>query len=211
MGFVGTRLLRLACLGIGISLLLSPANGGAQTIGASQSAKPEEQTQEKQRLAKQVEELRQAGRFQEAVPLAERLLELERRAGGETTAGVAEALSRLAELHELQGDWSRAVARCKEVLSIRERVDGKDHWRTADARLAITFAEKVAGLGAADRAKVEAALRKEHEANRLMLQGKNAEAERGALEVLEIYKVGIGPETAEVARVWHAVGRTRLG
>ena len=106
MGFVRIRLLPVASLGIGISLLLSPASGGAQTTGASQTAKPEQQHLERLRLAKQVDDLRQAGKFDEAVPIAERLLELERRTGGGMTAGVAEALSRLAVLHELRGDWT---------------------------------------------------------------------------------------------------------
>ena len=134
--------------------------------GATSASSAAEQLQERDRLAKQVEELRQAGKLDEAVAVAERVLELERRAGGEMTAGVAEALSRLAELHELRGDWGRALARRKEALAVRERVDGKDHWRTADARLAVAFAEKVAGLEAADRARVQGALRKEQEAAR---------------------------------------------
>ena len=46
------------------------------------------------------------------------------------------------------GRLGKAVGRRKEALAIRERVDGKEHWRTADARLALAFAEKVAGLGA---------------------------------------------------------------
>ena len=66
---------------------------------------------------------------------------------------MAEALARLAELHELRGDWVQAVGRRKEALAIRMRVDGKEHWRTADARLALAFAEKVAGLGQADRSR----------------------------------------------------------
>ena len=89
------------------------------------------------------------------------------------------------------------------------QVDGKEHWRTADARLALAFAEKVAGLGQADRAKVGGALRREQEAARLEEQGKFAEAERVALEALETYRALVGPESAEVARAWHRIGRCR--
>ena len=171
MRFLGTRLMSVASLGIGMLLFLSPVSGGAQAPGAAQTGKPEQQVQERNKLAKQVEELRQAGKFDEAVPVAERVLELERRAGAKTSAGVADALSRLAELNELRGDWGRALARRKEALAARERVDGKDHWRTADARLMLAFAEKVAGLGQADRAKVAGALRKEQEAARIGGEG----------------------------------------
>ena len=209
MRFLGTRLMSVASLGIGMLLFLSPVSGGAQTPGAAQIEKPEQQIQKRNKLAKQVEELRQAGKFDEAVPVAERVLELERGAGAKTSAEVAEALSRLAELHELRGDWGRALARRKEALAVRERVDGKDHWRTADARLMLAFAEKVAGLGQADRAKVAGALRKEQEAARLEVQAKFAEAERVALEALETYGAVVGPESAEVARAWHRIGRCR--
>ena len=136
-------------------------------------------------------------------------LELERRAGGEASSGEAEALSRLAELDELRGDWVQAVGRRKEALAIRMQVDGKEHWRTADARLALAFAETVAGLGQADRAKVGGALRREQEAARLEEQDKCAEAERVALEALETYRALVGPESAEVARAWHRIGRCR--
>ena len=54
-------------------------------------------------------------------------------------------------------------------------------------------------------------MRKEQEAARLDAAGKFAEAERMALEVLETYRALVGPETAEVARVWHKIGRARLG
>ena len=210
MRFLGTRLMSVASLWVGMLLFLSPVSGGAQAPGAPQTGKPEQQIQERNKLAKQVEELRQAGRFDEAVAVAERTLDLERRAGEGNQARVAEALSRLAELHELRGDWPGAVTRRREALAVRERMDGKDHWRTADARLALAFAMKVAGLGKAEQAKVEGALRKEQEAARLDEQGKEAEEERVALEVVETYRGVIGPESPEVARVWHRIGRVRL-
>ena len=152
--------------------------------------------------------MRRAGRFDEAVAVAERALE---RGTGEAMRGqVAEVLARLAELHELRGDWGQAVGRRKEALAIRMQVDGKEHWRTADARLALALAERVAGLGQADRAKVGGTLRREHEAARLEeQQDKCAEVERVAFEALETYRALVGPESAEVARAWHRIGRCR--
>src|SRR5262249_20802448 len=154
-------------IGLAVSLLLGALQAvGAQAPGAP-PARQQEQLPERDRLAKQVEELRRAGKFDQAVAVAERVLEGERRSGGESNAGKADALSRLAELHELRGAWREAVDRRKEALAVHEHVDGKEHWRTADARLALAFAEKVAGLDNADRAKVGSALRKEQEAARL--------------------------------------------
>jgi CHAT domain-containing protein/tetratricopeptide (TPR) repeat protein len=190
---------------------LASHSANAQAPAASPAPKRQEQVQEREKLTQQIDELRQAGKFDEAVALAERALEMERRASSEASAPLAEALSRLAELHELRGDWARALARRQEALAVRERVDGMDHWRTADARLAVAFAEKVGGLAAADRARVQTALRKEQETAQLQAQGKNAEAERLGLEVLEAYRSVVGPGTAEAARVWHAIGRARMG
>ena len=182
---------------------------GAQAPGVPPAPR-QEPVPERDRLAKQVEELRRAGRLDEAVAVAERALELERRAEEAMRGQVAEALVRLAELQEQRGNWDQAVVRRKEALAIRERMDGKEHWQTTDARLALAFAERAATLGPADRAKLGGALRNEQEAARLEEQGKYAEVERVALEALEIYRALIGPESAEVARVWHRIGRCRL-
>jgi CHAT domain-containing protein/tetratricopeptide (TPR) repeat protein len=204
------RLMRTTSLGLVTLLLVGIPPPMAQSPERS-SPRPQEQLEERDRLIRQTENLRQAGKLDEAVAAAARALELERKASGDTTAGLAEALSRLAELHELSGDWDRALARRKEALAVRERVDGKEHWRTADARLAVAFAEKVAGLGAPEQAKVQAALGKEEEAARLEARSKFAESERAGLEALETYRAVVGAQSLEVARVWHRIGRVRLG
>ena len=175
-----------------------------------QPAPRSEQLPERDKLAKQVDNLRQAGKFDEAVPIAERVLELERKSGDANPARVADALSRLAELHELRGDWSGALARRKEALTVRKSTDGEDHWRTVNARLALAFEEKTAGLAALDQAKLGSALRKQEDATRLAAQGKYEQAERVMREVLATYQSLVGPETAEVARAWHVIGRTYL-
>ncbi len=208
------RSLWAAPSGLVLMLLVGTPMVAAQAPGAppprQQPPAPQQnQRAEQDRLARQVEELRRVGRFDEAVAVAKRALELERGTGEAMRGQVAEALARLAELDELRGDWVQAVGRRKEALAIRMQVDGKGHWRTADARLALAFAETVAGLGPADRAKVGGALRREQEAARLEVQGKCAEAERVAMEALETYRAVVGPESAEVARAWHRIGRCR--
>src|SRR5262245_53086923 len=209
MKLVTSRCLSLASPGLSVILLLGARAGEVQAPGPVPSPGQQERLPERDRLVRQVDELRRAGKLDEAVAAAERALELERRAAGPVQPSVAEALSRLAGLHELRGDWDRALARHREALAVRGRVDGRDHWRTADARLAVAFAERVAGLGAADRAKIQGALRKEREADRLESRGEYAGAERAALEALEAYRAVVGPEAVEVARVWHRIGRAR--
>jgi len=190
-------------------LLMGLGAMGAQAPGGPPAPK-QEPVPERDRLIRQAEELRQAGKLDEAVAAAERALELERRAGGEASPREAEALARLAELHELRGDWVEAVGRRKEALAIRVGVDGKEHWRTADARLALAFARKASGLVDEERNRVRAALRREQEAVRLEAQGKLAEAERIALEVLEVYRSVVGEEAAEAGRIWHVLGRIHI-
>jgi CHAT domain-containing protein len=204
------RWISLGPLAVGV---LSPAATRAESTQAPAPASApaqQKQSDERDRLVKQIGELRQAGRFDESVSLAERALELERKAGGKTTAGLAEALTRLAELHELRGDWPKALASRKQALAVRERVDGNDQWRTTDARLALTLAERVAALGEKDRAKIARALRKEDEAAQREGQRRYAEAEQVALEALTTYLALIGREALEVARIWHRIGRVRL-
>src|SRR5262249_54839531 len=128
----------------------------------------------------------------------------------EEHAEVAEALARVAQLHELAENLAEAVKARSQALALRTKRDGEQHWRTADARLALDLARKVSGLGEAERAKVLGALRKEQEASRLEGQRKYVEAERVALSVLETHRAVLGPRTVAAARVWQMVGRARL-
>jgi CHAT domain-containing protein/tetratricopeptide (TPR) repeat protein len=192
-----------------VVVLVLGASAAIAQAPASPPAAPQ-QLQERDKLVKQIDELRQAAKFDQAVTVAERLMELERRTGNSTSPGVADALSRLAALAELRGGWPEAIARRKEALAIRERVDGKDHWRTADARLALAFAKTVAGFEEPNRSSVTIAFRKEQEVRRLDAQGKYAEAERVALEAMETYRTVVGAESPEVARMWHEIGASRL-
>jgi tetratricopeptide (TPR) repeat protein/CHAT domain-containing protein len=196
------------CFALVASFFSDSASSPAQTPASQPASKPNELT-ERDKLAKQVDDLRWAGKFDEAMGVAERSLELERKAGAENQARVAEALFRMAELSELRGDWDRALARRKEALTVREHVDEKGDWRTADARLALAFTEKVAGLGVVERTQVEEALRMEHDLAGLKVRGNSAEAERAAVEVLKTYQAVFGPATAEAARVWNRIGRIR--
>ena len=91
------------------------------------SLSEQKQLQERERLIKQVDELRRAGKLDEAVAAAERALELRAPGRGERAESKeAETLSRLAELRESRGDWDRALARRKEAFLVCERVRGRN-------------------------------------------------------------------------------------
>jgi tetratricopeptide (TPR) repeat protein len=105
----------VAALGIVVLLAFGTRTGHAQ---AAKAADEQAQLAERDRLANEVKELRQAGKLDEALAVAERRLERERSAGEDNRARVAEALARLADLHGMRGDWNRAVERRREALAI---------------------------------------------------------------------------------------------
>jgi CHAT domain-containing protein/Tfp pilus assembly protein PilF len=202
------RSMSVAPLGLGVALMIGLGARGAQASGGPPTP-TSEPLPERDQLIRQVDELRRAGKLDEAVVAAERALELERAAGSGATADAAEALARLAGLLELAGDWGRAAALRRDALSAREHADGQGHWRTADARLAAALAEKVAGLGTPQREEVRAALRKE-EAARLKSRGEFAAAAAVTREAAGVYEARLGAKSAVAGRAWHQVGQMRL-
>jgi CHAT domain-containing protein/tetratricopeptide (TPR) repeat protein len=184
---------------------------GAQVESAQPPPPPtpaRQQPQEQNSLADQVQELRRAGKLEEAVPVAERALELVRRAFGEEDVRVADALSRLAELHELLGDWEKALTRRSQAWAVRAHVDGKDHWRTVDARLELSLNEKALRLPMPDRRKLIAALAQEWEARDLFSKQQFEQAERVASKASDVFAGLLGAD-ARVGRIFQMLGLLR--
>ena len=78
-------------------------------------------------LRKQVTQLYQAGKYTEAVPLAERYVGLARQRYGEEHAGFATAIAWLGILYDAQGHYAEAEPLYKRALAIREKAQGSDH------------------------------------------------------------------------------------
>jgi hypothetical protein len=202
---------------LGFVLLISPwaacaadevqAKARSAELTAEQRAK----LTERDDLVREADELRGQGKYAEALQRTTRALSLTRQVRGDESPEAAEDLARVAELHELASDFRRAIQTRQQVLTLQTKLDGEQHWRTGDARRALAFAEKLAGLNEEQRAKVVGALRKEQEALRLGRQRKYAEAERKATEVLATFQELSRQDCAEVARVWHLLGRACLG
>ena len=62
-------------------------------------------------LKRQIDELYREGKFREAIPLAEKVVFLTKRAKGEEHPDTATSLNDLAELHEAVGDYTSAPDR----------------------------------------------------------------------------------------------------
>jgi CHAT domain-containing protein len=79
------------------------------------------------RLDQDVERLYDGGKFQEAVPLAAKSLELREKALGPTHPDVAENLRDLVELYRAQGAYARAEPFMVRALAIQEKALGAAH------------------------------------------------------------------------------------
>ena len=95
-----------------VSCVLAPSNGAT-----GQGSEIEEARQ----LNKRALELSSAGRYDAALPLAERVLALMEKARGPSHADVATAANNLAEVYRLKGEYSRAEPLFLRALSIQER------------------------------------------------------------------------------------------
>ena len=93
---------------------------------AGVSAQPGELVEAKE-LNGRVMQLYGAGRYDEALPLAERALAIREKAFGGEHAAVAQSLNHLAMLHEAKGDYARAEPLYQRALAMREKLHGPEH------------------------------------------------------------------------------------
>jgi tetratricopeptide (TPR) repeat protein len=92
-----------------------------------------QQASELDQLTKQVNELRKAGKYSEAIPLAQQVLAAREKALGPDHPGVATSLNSLAELLRLQARYADAEPLYHRSLAIRENALGRDHPNVAQS------------------------------------------------------------------------------
>ena len=126
-------------------------------------------------LNKKIIELYQAGKFAEAVPLAQQVLAIREKALGSDHPDVAQALNNLAALFRDQGRYAEAEPLLKRALAIYEKALGPDHPDVARAlnNLAALYGD----------------------------QGRYAEAEPLYKRSLAIRERALGPDHPDVATV----------
>ena len=113
----------------------------------------------------------------------------------------------LARLHERRGDWDAAAKAREEVLAIRLKQSGSDHWQTADARRAVEFTALLRGLEADKRQALYAADDRDDEVARLITGKKLDEAEKLKAEIVMQRKAVHGTTHWQVADALHGLGR----
>ncbi|MBD2606641.1 tetratricopeptide repeat protein [Scytonema hofmannii FACHB-248] len=189
-----------------------------QVIGQPQtplSAQQSPELQEAKQLNKQVIELYNAGKYNEAVVLAERALFITEKVLGKEHSDVATTLNNLAELYKAQGLHEKAEPLHMRSLAIYEKVMGKEHPLVATSlnNLAELYKlegryEKAEPLYLRSLAIYEKKLGKEHPnvatslnnlASLYQTQGSYEKAEPLYLRSLEIREKVVGKETPEIA------------
>src|SRR5271165_1526667 len=78
-------------------------------------------------LNQQIVELFGQGKYQEAIPLAEKAVELARRVRGPEDPETATSLNNLGELYSNMHQYAKAEALLQEALRIRQKVLGREH------------------------------------------------------------------------------------
>src|SRR5262245_17105278 len=120
---------------LAVLLALPPRTARAETpppLTPEQKAK----LKERDRLRVEVMKLYGAGKVDEALAAAERVVKLEKEALGEGHPEVIVSLQWLAEFQEAVERFTAAVRTRKEILALQEKGLGRGLWEVTEARLA---------------------------------------------------------------------------
>jgi len=125
-------------------------------------------------LNQQVNQLIEQGKYQEAIPIAERAVEVAKRTRGSEDPETAEALNNFGLLFKKIGDYAKAEPLYQEALRIRQKVLGPEHPDTAEIlnNLALLY----------------------------QAMGEYAKAEPLLQEALRIWQKILGPEHSDTAQ-----------
>src|SRR6266540_4067045 len=89
--------------------------------------------QESRNLSKEARRLQRAGKYDEALRLGERALEIREKRLGPDHLEVARSLNNLAHIYYIRGDYAKAEPLYQRALVIREKALGPDHLEVADS------------------------------------------------------------------------------
>jgi CHAT domain-containing protein/lipopolysaccharide biosynthesis regulator YciM len=117
----------LPCLLLSLIAIPNPTTSATNPNQPQIIAQNNAELEEANQLEQKVEELYQQGKYQEAIPLAEKVLEIREKNLGKDHLNVAASLSWLAVLYKAQGNYSAAEPLLQRSLAIYEKDFGKDH------------------------------------------------------------------------------------
>src|SRR5262249_49469722 len=144
----------------------------AQPLTAAQQAR----LKERDRYAAETQKYRRAGKLQEAIQAAERMLAIEREVLGNLHVDVVGSLEHLAKLHESREDFPAARKYRQEVLALCKQLHGDKDWRVTDARLILEDVDRLAQLDQESRQQLRQAATLNDQVANLSQQGQFAKA-----------------------------------
>src|SRR6516225_898557 len=96
-------------------------------IFSSGSLTRAQQATELEHLTREFTELQRAGRYSQAIPVAERILSIHESRSDADQSSIAVWLNNIGELYRKQGRFSDAEPPLQRALTVRERTLGHDH------------------------------------------------------------------------------------
>ncbi len=128
-----------------LSFYISGQTAAVGLTGPEVSATQQNPLAEADALDRRAQELQQQGRYDDALPLAERALRLREENLDPDNLVIAISLERLATLVRIKGDFDRAESLLQRVLKIREKFLGPNDFQVAVALNAIAVLQEAKG------------------------------------------------------------------
>jgi CHAT domain-containing protein/Tfp pilus assembly protein PilF len=160
------------------------------------------------RLAQEAVKLRDAGKFAEAAPLAEKILAMQRRLFGHYQKGTADVLTTLAQLYERSDDFDHLRSVRREILTVYRQILPVDHHLVTDAIRSLAEVDRLELLDPKDRARLREADGLVEQANKLRRQNKHAEALARGRQAADAYRSILGEEDPLTAKGLFGVAMT---
>jgi hypothetical protein len=117
---------------------------------------------------------------------------------GDAASQVAKLEQRIAQLRQ-EGKFAEAIGPAREVAEIRTRLQGGDHWQTADARRAVDDCRTIAALPEEGRKALASVGDLEEKSDAEREHGHYADAERIDRTLLETRRKWLGEDHADTA------------
>jgi CHAT domain-containing protein/Tfp pilus assembly protein PilF len=145
-----TNLFTLALAGLFLATAALRAEPPAQAPTELTPAQ-REKLKERDRLKAQVQEAQKAGKPDDAITAARKVLALEQEVFGAAHEEVAGTWGRLAGLYEAKGSYAEARHALQEVQKVRERLYGARDWRAVDVGFLLRNLDVWEGMSTAER------------------------------------------------------------
>ncbi len=155
----------------------------AEAPKAALTPEQQEKLKERDRFEARTRALQQEGKLVEAIAAAEKMLVIEQQVFGNMHEEVAGSLEWLAGMHQQRDDFAAARKARQEVLTIRVKLHGAEHWKVTDARLALADVEGLGRMTASQRQRLAEAERLNAEVVALYHQGRFPEAVHGLVRL----------------------------